>query len=209
MKQMGQSSQLATALVTTLWITATTGLVQGQAESARTTRTPGGSVKTELGYGIVLNKNSSLQREYVTVHDAIRMKIELLGNTGVATIYKSNSSRYSSGDYQYVADTNVRATEAVAALQVNFILFDVWGNRLKTLSATELVDMEPGQNMEFQWKWRLPSENEASQYFASLAYVAQVRTASGDVLKADTEFVLEQARTFSSEITESDLRADP
>lgn len=33
------------------------------------TKSSGGSIKTELGYGIVLNKESSLTREWITIHD--------------------------------------------------------------------------------------------------------------------------------------------
>ncbi len=68
--------------------------------------------------------------------------------------------------------------------------------------------MEPGDQRSFRWKWRLFSENEASEYYASLAYVAQVRTANGLVLRANTDYILDRAREFSSEITQSDLNVD-
>ncbi|MCY3930488.1 MAG: hypothetical protein OXH70_02095 [Acidobacteria bacterium] len=182
-------------------------------ESQTTSRTDGGSIQTKLGFGIVLNKSSSLRRVWVTVHDPERMRVELdgdeSGNTGVRTIYKPGDSRYARGEYQYAVTASIRpVTEPISAVEVRYIVFDVWGNRIKTLSATEIVDLGPGGKQIFEWNWRLFSENEASEYYASLGYVAQVRTASGVVLRANTDYILDRAREFSSEITETDLNVD-
>lgn len=62
------------------------------------TKSSGGSIKTELGYGIVLNKESGLTREWITVHDS-SLPADITGTVGVKTIYKSGE-RYSSGSYQ-------------------------------------------------------------------------------------------------------------
>ena len=183
------------------------------AKAQTTSRTDGGSIQTSLGFGIVLNKSSSLRRVWVTVHDPERVGISLDGdgggNTGVRTIYEAGDSRYARGEYQYEASASVSpVAEPISAFEVRYIVFDIWGDRIKTLSATEIVDMVPGAKQSFEWNWRLFSENEASEYYASLGYVAQVRTASGVVIRANTDYILERAREFSSEITESDLNVD-
>lgn len=56
-------------------------------QGASVTRSNGGSVKIELGYAIVLNKESSLTREWITVHHA-GLPVSFDGTVGVAARYK-------------------------------------------------------------------------------------------------------------------------
>lgn len=111
------------------------------AESQTASRGDGGPVQTNLGFGIVLNKSSSLHRVWVTVHDPERMKVALDdgygGATGVRTIYESGDSRYARGQYQYEALASISpGSESISAFEVRYIVFDIWGDRIRTLSAT-------------------------------------------------------------------------
>lgn len=162
------------------------------------TKESGGSIKTDLGYGIVLNKESSLTREWITVHDS-SLPADILGTVGVKTIYESGD-RYSSGRYKYSAEYTITAKEALSAIEVRFLTFDIWGDHSRNLSATDIVDMDAGSTKKFNAKWNVYSENEVSEYYASIAYIAQVRTKSGRVIKADPKVVLEQARKFSKKL---------
>ena len=90
---------------------------------AKITRSSGGSIKTELGYGLVLNKESSLEREWITIHDN-SIPADLVGTVGVRTIYVKE---YSAGDYRYTANYTIKAREALTAFEVRFILFDILG----------------------------------------------------------------------------------
>jgi len=171
------------------------------------TKLSGGSIKTELGYGIVLNKESSLTREWITVHDS-SLPADISGTVGVKTIYKSGE-RYSSGSYQYSAEYTITTKEALSAIEVRFLTFDIWGDHSRNLSATDIVDMDAGSTKKFDGKWNIYSENEVSEYYASIAYIAQVRTKSGRVIKADPKVVLEQARKFSKKFAEGDLEPTP
>ncbi len=160
------------------------------------TRASGGSVQINLGYGIILNEGSSLEREWVTIHDP-SLPLELIGTIGVVTDYRDG--------YVYRADFDVRATEALSAIEIRFLTFDLWGEHVKTLSETEIVDFEAGEIVELSPRWNLFSENECSEHYASIAYVARVRTSTGQVLYADPTVVIEEARRFSDAFTSEDL----
>ena len=171
------------------------------------TMASGGSIKTELGYGIVLNKESSLAREWITVHDD-SVLADISGMVGVKTIYESGE-RYSRESYQYSAEYSITAKEDLSAVEIRFLTFDIWGNHSRNLSATDIVDMAAGTTKSFVGKWNVYSENEVSEYYASIAYIAQVRTKSGRVIKANPKFVLEQAQKFSKKFSEEDLEPKP
>lgn len=163
----------------------------------------GGSIRTELGYGITINKESSLTREWVTINDSI-MPASFDVPTGITTVYESGQ-RYSSGEYLYSAAFALTPTEDLTAVEVRFLTFDIWGNHVRNLSSTEVADMEAGKSVSLAARWKVFSENEVSKHYASIAYIAQARTKSGQVIKADPQAVLAQARKFSSKFTADDL----
>jgi len=164
-------------------------------------RTEGPEVKTTLGYGIVLNKGSSLKREWFVVRDP-DAPVQIDGLTGIRVRYNSGE-RYSSGNFEYNATYSIIPKEPVSAVEVRFVVFDVFGRLVRTLSSTEVEDA--AAKKEFKAGWRVWSENEASEAFASVAYVAQVRTSAGRVYEANSAAVLEQVRKVSKRITEADL----
>ncbi|MFZ3320746.1 MAG: hypothetical protein WA190_00130 [Usitatibacter sp.] len=164
-------------------------------------RYPGGSVVTDLGYNIKTNKDSTLKREWFVVRDdAAPASVD--GAAGIDVQYKSGE-RYSSGQYQYHIGYTVRAKEPIAAIELRVHVFDVFGKLIKTLSATELTDFSDSRS--FDGNWHIWSENEASEAFASVAYIAQVRTASGRVYEAERSAIFDQVRKVGRRITEADL----
>lgn len=164
-------------------------------------RYEGGSVVTNLGYNISLNKNSSIKREWFVVRDE-NSPVSIEGSTGIQVTYKSGE-KYSSGHYQYNVTYQLKPKEPIAAFEIRIHVLDVFGRLLKTLSATELVDFSDLRS--FDSNWRIWSENEASEAFASVAYVAQVRTSTGRVYEADRAAVFDQVRKVARRITEADL----
>ncbi len=58
-------------------------------------------------------------------------------------------------------------------------------------------------------KWNLYSENEASEHYASIAFVATVRTSTGKVLDANMACILEEGKRFSSKFVAADLEPSP
>lgn len=166
---------------------------------AAVTKASGGSMKTELGMGITVNKGSTLEREWITVHQPL--PADLVGTTGVRTIYKPSRV---SGEYNYEAELIIEAKEPLAAVTVHYLLFDVWGRHVRTLALTEVIDVEPGRK-SFSGAWRAWSENDVVTYYASIAYLARVRTKSGKVVSADVAPVLAEARKFTSKLSAEDL----
>jgi hypothetical protein len=182
-----------------------TATLLGAAGGVSVTRGPGGSIKTDLGFGVVLNKESSLSREWVTIHDS-SLPADLVGTVGIHTIYEPDRVR---GDYYYQAEYKISARESLSAIEVRFLTFDVWGNPMRPLSATEVFDLKAGDSKEFTPRWNAYSENDVSDFYASIAYIARVRTATGKVLDASVPSVLEEAKKFSQKFTVQDLEPKP
>lgn len=130
--------------------------------------------------------------------------VDLLGTVGVSTIYERDSI---SGNFRYAAIFSVQLAEPISALEVRFLLFDVWGNHIRTLSLTEVADISSTKSIE--GKWNLFSENEAEEYYASIAYVARVRTRAGKVFEADPTPVIEEAKRFSKKFSAEGLEPNP
>ncbi len=167
------------------------------------TRVDGGSITTTLGYGIAVAKNSSLRREWIALHDP-SMPVAFDGTPGVTTIY--SAERYS-GQYYYQAKFKIFTKEPVTAIQVRFLIFDVWGNHVRSLSFQQVTDIEAGVTRELEGRWSLYSENDVERHYASIAYVARVRLKDGRVVVASDEPVIEEARKFTARFTAEDLES--
>lgn len=165
-----------------------------------TTRADGGSVAIDR----MVNMNSTLRREWVAVHDD-RLPVDIVGTPGVTI--RINEGR-GSHLYEYRAEYTISVTEPVVAIEVKFILFDVWGIRTKTLSATNMEDFGGGEH-NLDATWRVLPHNEAYEYYASIGYVAAVRTKAGAIFTADTAAVVDVAREHMDDFTDDLLETDP
>ena len=131
------------------------------------------------------------------------MPVDLVGTPGVTTAY-----RLSSGNYSYKATYTVRVSEPVVAIEVRFITFDVWGDRTRALTATDIRDFAPG-DYPLDAEWSLYSENEASDHYASIGYVAAIRTKTGEIYRADVDAITDAALQYMSDFTSDLLDEDP
>jgi len=181
------------------------GVKQTAPSGVTVTRESGGSIQTPLGYGIVLAKGSSLTREFIAIHDNA-LPVELVGTPGVTTVFKSGRG---SGSYEYSANFSIQANDTLSAIEVRFLIFDIWGNHVKTLSASEIVDIKPGVKSDFNGAWNLFSENDAERHYASIAYVARVRTQAGKVIDANPAAVIDEAKKFAKKFSADDLDPKP
>ena len=143
-----------------------------------------------------------MRREWVAIHDT-ELPVDLVGTPGVTIVV--NTDPY---EYRYNAAYTISAKEPIVAIQVNFICFDVWGQRTKTLSATDVQDFGVGGHA-LDGAWRLFSENEVSEHYASIAYIARVRTKSGEIYAVDTDEVVDVAREYMDDFTDDLLETDP
>jgi hypothetical protein len=163
--------------------------------------TPGGPIRLPLGRGIFLNKESSIERIWITVQDPV-MPVEFKNAVGIKT---NHTFRGDVGDYEYSAIVQLAARQPISAIEVRFMLFDIWGQNSRNLVVTEVLDLAPGITKELTPKWRILSEGEAAQHYASIAYISRVRTKDGQVFAANGEYIIEQARKFSAQFKEVDL----
>lgn len=170
-------------------------------------RQSGGSIQTRLSRSIILNKESSLEREFITIIDKT-LPAELTSCVGVTTEYERETD-YTSGRYVYASHYSIKALEDIRAFEIRFLLFNIWGRHVQTLSATEIADIAADSIKHCESKWNLYNENEASEYYASIAYLALIRTSAGVVVKADIEPVIAEGKRICSKLNDSDLEPTP
>jgi hypothetical protein len=166
-------------------------------------RQSGGPIRTVLSKTIVLNEESSLKREFITVIDR-SLPAAIVSCVGITTRYEP-SNDYSSGGYLYTSNYSIKTIEEIRAFEIRFLLFDIWGKHVRTLSASQILDMPADSQREYDGTWSLYSENEASEHYASIAFLALIRTAKGQVFEADLDPIIEEARKFESKFSDADL----
>jgi hypothetical protein len=157
-------------------------------------RGTGDPMNFDIGYGIQVNEGSSLNREWVIVNDK-RLPASL-------TSFDSET-RIDDRNWIFDIDYSVEISEPIVAIEVRFIPFDIWGDDYRTLSATDIQDLGAGAHT-LSGEWRI-SESDAVHHFAMLGYVAQVKLASGAVIRADVDAVVDEARGFSEDFSSGDL----
>lgn len=170
------------------------------------TKAAGGPMVTTLGYGFALNKGSTLVREWITLHDSV-LPADIEDSAGLKVVYKAGGT-YSRGEYEYVGKFRLQVKEPLAALDVMFLTFDVWGTPLRGLRFGRVQDVEAGFH-DFDGAWSILDENEASAFYASIAYVSRVRTKSGRILEADNSDIAEEVKKFSTRFKVADLTSSP
>jgi hypothetical protein len=172
----------------------------GSAASAQTikvTTADGGSIVTELGYGIKVNKNSTLRRAWVVLNDP-SCPVQLI-NAGINT-------QYGERQYNYVPTGSAKASDAISALEIRYLLYDVFGNHMKTLSATEVTDAATNAEISLKdgGRWRA-WENEISELLTVVAFVAQVRTVDGKVWRYQDKPISEELSKIRLMVKTGDL----
>lgn len=156
----------------------------------------GDSVKTTLGYNIVLNNLSTLKRQWVAIHDP-NSPVEIDGSSNVTVQYEK--------DYLYATNTTVKAKKDVTAVELVHIIVDVFGRRANTLQNVEVVDLPSGESRGMSGRWRLWSETEAKLAHTSFTYVRSVRMADGKIYFAPMTQVLDLVRKGAPSLTSADI----
>lgn len=137
----------------------------------------GGSVQTDLGYDIKVNKGSSLHRSFAVINDPAAPA--QLSSAGIMT-------KYGRDRYSFAPVGTLNPSAALSAVEVRFVLYDVFGERIKTLAGTHVVDM-PAQSpvsLSEVGTW-YAFENEVSELLTVVAFVANARMADGKVWRAN------------------------
>lgn len=140
---------------------------------------------------------SSLTRQWTVIHDK-NMIVDIDDTSGVGMGLADN------GRYVYGTKFRLNCTEPVTVIEVNFALFNIWGDYITTVKDTIIEDFEPGKQIKQDATWNSFTEN--GTYFASIAYVARVRTKSGRVINCKLGKVLEEGKKLYDSLTLEDLQ---
>jgi hypothetical protein len=161
----------------------------------------GGSVVTDLGYKIRLNEGSSLHRHWIVINDP-SAPVKLAG-VGVKAAYHAESY---GGEYRYLPAGTASPKVPIQAIETRLMLFDVWGQHLKTLSSTEVKDFPANSTIDLSkvGNWRT-FENEASEMLSVVSFVANVRLEDGTIWTMDTKKILGEVGRIKIRLSENDL----
>ena len=163
------------------------------------TQSDGGSVVTKLGYGIKVNDGSTLQRHWYVLNDP-SAPVQL-SNAGINSVYRESSI---GGDYKYVPVGSITALKPISAYEVRFLLFDVFGDHMETLSGTTLVDLTGDRSIAKDGTWRA-WETEVSEMLTVVAFVARARTADGRIWEFNPAKLLRTVEQVKVKLTEKEL----
>jgi hypothetical protein len=141
-----------------------------------TNKTDGGTVITKLGMGIKVNDGSSLTRQWIILNDE-KCPLKLNNTVGINTVYNGNG-------YEFVASGGITVVEPIVAYEIDFVLYDIFGEHIQTLSCTEINDISQPVELGKHSSW-YATENQISEYFFCVSYVAKVRTKSGVIWRYD------------------------
>jgi hypothetical protein len=145
-------------------------------------RTDGGAVVTNLGYNIQVNKGSTLKREWITLNDTT-CPIQFNGSVGITTSYAERS-------YSFNASGTINPKEPIVAYEVLHVLYDMFGEHIKTLSNKKVIDINSSVGFENP-SW-YGSETQISQFLFCVTFVSNVRTAKGVIWRYNPQPIKEE-----------------
>jgi hypothetical protein len=159
----------------------------------------GGSVAVRIPGGF-LNQDSSLKRTFYVINDpSAPAAVE---HAGVFPRLDEKDK----GDFLLPFGT-VSPKEAISAVELRYVLFDVWGERIRTLSSTRLVDSSTHVEFRGSNKW-LALESEVGQLVTVVSFVARVRTAEGGVWTFDPNRMASRLEELGLNAAPLDLMSD-
>lgn len=161
-------------------------------------RGTGDPMSFEIGYGIQVNEGSSLLREWVIVND---------DSFPVTISNFTSSTQVGDRNWQYQIGYEIDVKSNIQAVEVRFIPFNIWGDEDRALTTTEISDIDSGKH-RFDAVWRILSETDAIEHYAMLAYVAQVKLSSGEIIQFNPNAVVEEAQRFSANFSSGDLSTE-
>lgn len=83
----------------------------------------------------------------------------------------------------------VLTKENVTAIEVTFLLFDLWNNFMSSLKRTVVVDLPKDSAIADLSDWQVQTVSDIDTYHSSIAFVSAVRTAEGRVAKTDMRVI--------------------
>lgn len=168
-------------LITFLFFSFGIGFINAQ---ITTIKADGGTVVTTLSYGIKVNAKSTLKRDWIILNDK-SCPLELFNDVGINTSYRDPG-------YRFVPIGKINPLEPIVAFEIHFVLYDVFGVHIKTLSMSEIQDINTPLDLKAIGSTWYASENQIGEYLFCVAYVANVRTSSGKIWRYKPQSIQEE-----------------
>ncbi|HSG05631.1 MAG TPA: hypothetical protein VLB09_04450, partial [Nitrospiria bacterium] len=148
----------------------------------------GGSVATNLEFGSALNNTSSLKRKLITLNDT--SSPARLSDPGIRTRHRDETFFFEPIGW-------VNPTRPVSAVNVRFVLYDMFGNHLQTLSGTIVEDFGPETSFDLsRLGFWTTGEREARDLLTIVTFVAHVRTQGETVWTYSPEAVVNRLNSL-------------
>lgn len=193
---------LRAIIAATLVAAVSAAAVSSEAAELSMTRSDGGSNVTVLSGSIRVNDRSSLRKEWIVINDPAS-PVEIDKETGVETGYDDRR-------YELTPKGKVRAKEDVSAYRIVFVLFDVFGDRMKNLSSLDVMDMNQGKEYGFgRYSSWYASENDVEEFLVSVAFISRVRRKTGGVWEPDLHRIQEALDDIGIKVAADQLNVAP
>jgi hypothetical protein len=127
-----------------------------------------------------------------------------LGNVGILARYKP--SQYS-GSYEFVSNGPVTVTQDIEALRLVFVVFDIFGDKMRGLSAIQVKDFTAQASIPHDGSW-YATENDVEKFFTSVAFVSDVMLKDGRIWRSDYKTISSKLAEVEIKISEAALEPD-
>ena len=148
-----------------------------------TSKVNGGPVVTKLSLGISVNTGSTLTRDWIVLNDE-KCPVQLK-DVGINTAYISS-------DYRFVPLGSLVLSEQIVAYEIHHVLYNVFGEHIKSLENMDITDMSGTIDLKKSSGTWYATENEISEYYSCVTYVAAVRTAAGVIWRFKPELIKQE-----------------
>ena len=100
-----------------------------------------------------------------------------------------------------------KTTKNIQALEVRYVIYDVFGEHMTTLSWELVADINENDSYDFlqvAGRWAI-SANDASQFLSSVAFVAEARTSDGKIWRYNPKAISDELLKIQSKAADIDL----
>jgi len=168
-------------------------VTQIRAQGIQATNLDGGTVVTELAYNIKVNEKSALHRTWTVLND-LSCPVQL-SDAGIKTLFRGR-------EYTFNAAGSAKTSKPVQAFEIRYLLYDVFGEHLRTLSSTEVTDLPADFSFQLgkTGTWRA-WETDVSQLLTVAAFVAQVRGEDGKIWRYNQKAIGDELGRIQLKVT--------
>ena len=92
----------------------------------------------------------------------------------------------------------------ISAFELRFLLFDIWGEHIRTLSDTEVSDLTGRIALKDTASWTA-WHSDVSQVLTVVSFVGRVKRRDGTVWEYDPSSLLQQVEKIKVTLTEKEL----